>query len=67
MTSVYDDLTARYGPVMRTCDVAAVLGMSATHARALLRAGALPGVRIGERWVVPTAKLAAMFDGGRDV
>ena len=63
----YSELHSTYGPTMRTADVAHVLHMHLSHVRALCQTGDLPGVRIGSRWVVPTAKLAAMLDGEGNV
>lgn len=47
---------------MRTANVADVLGCSQSHVRAMCQRGDLPAVRIGERWVVPTTKLARLID-----
>ena len=63
----YEELHEKYGPTMRTADVAQVLHMHPSHVRALCQQGDLPCVRIGARWVVPTARLAAMLDGEDDV
>ena len=53
-----------YGPTMRCADVAEVLHCHQTHVRALAQKGELPGVHVGKRWVFPTAKLAALLEGG---
>ena len=66
MQGHYRELRDTYGPTMRTADVARVLHMHPSHVRALCQTGDLPGVRIGSRWVVPTANLAAMLDGVPD-
>ena len=59
-----DYLLDRYGPVMRTADVADVLHCHKSHVRAMCASGDLPAVRIGERWVIPTEKLTALIEGG---
>ena len=61
---VLDYLLDRYGVTMTPADVAEVLHCHASHVRALCQSQELPAVRIGERWHVPTAKLAALLEGG---
>jgi len=43
--------------------VAQVLGITEENTRALLRAGKLPGVRLGKRWLVPIAAINALALG----
>lgn len=62
--STFDFLLDKYGPTMTPSQVAKVLHRHPSHIRALCQSGELPGVRIGERWHIPTAKLAAMLEGG---
>ena len=47
----YEELHEKYGPTMRTADVAQVLNMHPSHVRALCQQGDLPCVRIGSRMV----------------
>lgn len=61
-----DILQEKYGPAMRPSAVAEFLNCHPSHVRAMCKKGDLPAVRIGDRWFVPTAKLAALFDGGGD-
>lgn len=50
-------LMAGHGPLMRTSEVAGLLGCSSSHVRALCQHGELPCARIGGRWLVRTAEL----------
>lgn len=61
-----DALLDRYGVTMTPADVSEVLHCHPSHVRALCRSGELPGVRVGDRWLVPTSKLAIIIDGGDD-
>ena len=61
--SCFDDLYAKYGPLMRTDAVADLLHCHKSHVRAMCQAGELPAVRVGSRWFMPTAKMAAICDG----
>ena len=60
---LFDLLVEKYGATMTPRDVAEVLSCHASHVRALCQSGELPAVRIGERWFIPTAKLAAVLEG----
>lgn len=60
---VIQKLEEKYGLVMTPVDVANELRLHPTHVRELCREGKLPAVSIGNRWRIPTAKLAAMLDG----
>lgn len=65
MTSTFEDLQLRF-PERTAIDpdeAGDVLNMHAGHVRRLLRERQLPGVKIGSRWLIPLAKLAAMLDG----
>lgn len=61
-----DFLLDRYGVSMSSGNVAEVLHCHPSHVRALCQTGELPGVRIGERWHIPTAKLAELLEGGEE-
>ena len=61
--TTYEYLMERYGVTMTTADVAEVLHRHPSHVRALCKQNELPGVRIGDRWHIPTAKLAEMLEG----
>ena len=61
--AMFDYLLERYGATMSTAHVAEVLHCHPSHVRALCQRGELPAVRIGERWHVPSAKLAALLEG----
>ena len=61
--TTYEFLMKRYGVTMTTADVAEVLHRHPSHVRALCQQNELPGVRIGDRWHIPTAKLAEMLEG----
>lgn len=62
--SMYDYLLDRYGVAMSPRDVAEVLRQHPAHVRAMCQRGDVPAVRVGERWHIPTAKLACLLDGG---
>ena len=62
--STYEYLLDRYGVTCTTANVAEVLHCHPSHVRVLCQSGELPGVRIGDRWHVPTAKLATLLEGG---
>lgn len=66
MKSVEEMLVGKYGAVMRVSHVAKELHCHPSHVRAMCASGELPAVKIGERWRVPTAKLAALLEGGED-
>ena len=61
--SVYADLYKKYGHTMRTKPVAELLHSHPSHIRAMAQEGKLPAIRVGARWVFPTAKIAAMLEG----
>lgn len=61
--SVYTDLYSKYGHTMRTKPVAELLHSHPSHIRAMAQEGKLPAIRVGARWVFPTAKIAAMLEG----
>ena len=60
--STLDYLFREYGPTMTPNDVGKVLHRHPSHVRAMCQSGELPGVKIGERWHVPTAKLAEIIE-----
>lgn len=62
MKSIKETLVEQYGVTMTPKDVAEVLHQHPSHIRSLCQSGELPAVRIGDRWHIPTAKLAAMLD-----
>lgn len=55
-------------PTVTVEDAARILGISRGLAYTAVREGAIPSIRIGRRYVVKTAALAAMVstNGGRD-
>ena len=57
-------LLEKYGPMMTAKHVGEVTHHSESHIRALCQSGELPAVRIGNRWHIPTVKLAAILEGG---
>lgn len=61
--SIFDELKERYGITMTPNDAGEVLHQHPSHIRALCQAGELPAIRIGKRWHIVTAKLAAMLEG----
>lgn len=56
-------LLDKYGETMSPAQVAALLGYSVIHARKLCVLGILPAVKIGDRWQILTAELAAKLEG----
>jgi predicted DNA-binding transcriptional regulator AlpA len=48
-------------PVMAAWEVQRVLGISRSSLYEALRAGQVPGIRIGARWFVPTAAVRRML------
>ena len=56
-----DSLFDKYGPTMTPNCAAKILHMHPSHVRALCKSGDLPAVKIGERWIIPTAKLVAIL------
>jgi excisionase family DNA binding protein len=61
---VHSQIISDLPEVLQVEQVAAVFGVSQQVARHLLRSGQLPGRRIGRRWYVPRAQLAAFLSGG---
>jgi len=59
-----DYLLDIFGVTMTPSEAASVLHQHPSHIRTLCQSGELPAVRIGGRWHIPTAKLAAMLEGG---
>ena len=64
MTITTDYLISRYGVTITPKDAAKVLHQHPVHIRALCQSGKLPAVRIGDRWHIPTAKLAEIIEAG---
>ena len=63
----FDYLLEKYGLTVRSRDAAAVLGCHPNTVCAMCADGTLPGaIKVGRRWVIPTAKLAAIIEGGGD-
>ena len=62
--TMLEKLEERYGLTMTPNHAGEVLHRHPSHIRAMCQNGTLPAVRIGERWHIPTAKLAAIFEGG---
>lgn len=58
-----DELKEKYGLMLSPSNVSEVIGCHPSHVRALCQSGELPAVRIGDRWRIPAAKLAAMLEG----
>ena len=63
---ILDELVSKYGLLLTPSNVSEVLNCHPSHVRAMCASGELPAVKVGERWRVPTAKLAAMLEGGED-
>lgn len=61
--SLFDYLLEKHGPVMRTAAVADLLHMHPNHVRNMAKDGELPAIRVGSRWIFPTAKIAALVNG----
>lgn len=61
--STLDTLLEKYGPTMTPDHAGDVLHRHPSHIRALCKSGELPGVKVGDRWLIPTAKLAEIIDG----
>lgn len=57
-------LIEKYGPTTTPDEIAPTLHMHPSTCRRLLAEGALPGVKVGKAWIIPTAKLADMLEGG---
>ena len=62
MKSTEEILIEQFGIVMRPADVANVLHQHPSHVRAMCASGELPAVKIGDRWIIPTKKLAALLE-----
>lgn len=60
------ELKEKFGPTMTPNDAAEVLHQHPAHIRTLCKRGQLPAVRIGDRWHINTAKLAAILDGSNE-
>ncbi len=63
---ISDQLIDKYGMTLTTSDAGEVLNRHPSHIRALCQSGELPAVRIGDRWCIPTLKLAELLEGGED-
>lgn len=50
-------------PVIGPEDAAALLGLHPNTVYSHLRAGVLPGRKVGARWLIPTAGLLAWLEG----
>ena len=64
--TMHEALLDQYGLTMTTNDAAKVLHRHPSHVRQLCQRGELPAVRIGDRWTIPTARFAAVLEGGLD-
>lgn len=51
-----------FGDILDTEDVCELLGLSKCHVRRMLRAGELPGVKIGARWYVPKSEFERLLE-----
>ena len=60
-------LMSKYGATMTPNDVAFELHRHPAHIRALCQSGELPGVQIGNRWHIPTVKIAERIEGNDNV
>lgn len=65
--SCYEELRSKYGHTLTTAQAANELHMHPSHVRDLCQKDELPCVRVGNRWRIPTAKLAAILDGDAHV
>lgn len=50
-----------YGPTMSVDEAKVLLGIGRSQAYAAVRAGTIPAVRVGDRWLVITSKLFDMI------
>lgn len=62
--STLEYLVARYGLTLATADFAREFHCHPSHVRDMCAKGILPAVRIGERWRIPAAKVAAIIESG---
>ena len=58
-----DEITAKYRPVMRTREVAELLGCSEKHVRDLCRDRTIPAALIGGRWMIDRDALLGKLRG----
>ena len=61
--STFEILRNEYGALMTPNEAAKVLRQHPAHIRRLCELNKLPAVKIGARWHINTAKLAAMLEG----
>ena len=61
---ILDALTEAYGMTLSPNEVATVLHLHPTHVRAMCQEGKLPAVKFGNRWRIPTVKLAELLEEG---
>ena len=58
-----DSPSPRYaGKILRIPEVAAILGVSPSHIRKLLRTRVLQGTRLGRVWLIPGEQLDTVFE-----
>ena len=57
-------LEGTFGSTMSPAEVAFVLDQSTGHVRKMCADGTLPAVKIGHRWHIVTASLAALLEKG---
>ena len=60
----YQRIVDRYGEFLTPKEAAEYLGCHPSHMRAMCQDGRIQAVRIGSRWRISAAKLAAMLEGG---
>ncbi len=64
MKSLKEELIEQYGRVMKPDCVANELHCHPAHVRALCATGEIPAKKIGDRWIIPTAKFADLLERG---
>ena len=61
--SAYPHLSASIPQLATPEEVAPLLGLTAQGVVRMCRAGKLPGLKVGGRWLIHVRKLAAQLDG----
>ncbi len=64
MPGVLDDLLARYGETLSIEECAELLRKSPQTVSRRLRRGEIPGYKVGDGWVIPTAGLRELLWAG---
>jgi excisionase family DNA binding protein len=59
----HESILPGYPLALTVAQVAEILGITSARTRELLRRGLLPGIRLGNIWRVPRARLEALLAG----